>query len=127
MADLYVPKDGVVESLTTASQSSTCAHILLASFCVHDIMQTYTDHLFENHPAISTEYVKFLATNSGCDKVVKMAEQLEVAMAKATAATEKADKAASKAYSAIQRFSELQKEHNLLLKPVKTLEDKGGR
>ena len=68
MADLYVPKDGVTESLSTGSPLSTCGHILWACFRTHDVMASYVDHHFENHPAVSTEYVKFLATNSGSEK-----------------------------------------------------------
>ena len=72
VADLYVPKDGVIEALVTGCPVSTCAHIVWAAFRTHETMQVYLDHQIENHPAISTEYVKFLATNSGSDKVVKL-------------------------------------------------------
>ena len=69
LADLYAPKDGVLDAMTLDNQWSVCTHTLWTSFKCHDVMATYVEHQFENHPAISTEYVKFLATNSGFEKV----------------------------------------------------------
>ena len=41
-------------------------------------MAVYVVHKFENHdPSVSTEYVKFLATNSRSEKVVKLTEAVE--------------------------------------------------
>ena len=128
MADLYVPKDGVIEALVTRSPLSTCAHIVWASFRTHEIMQVYLDHQIENHPAISTEYVKFLATNSGSeDKVVKLTLVVEGLQSKVNSAATDASKAGSKADTCSAKTSDLLKELAALTKRVKTLEDKGGR
>ena len=59
-------------------------------------MASYMDHKFKNHPSVSTEYVKCLATNSGSEKVVKLAETVEIASSMADTATKKADIALSK-------------------------------
>jgi hypothetical protein len=111
MADLYVPKDGVIESLSTGSPLTTCGHILWACFRTHEVMSTYVEHQFENHPAISTGYVKFLAT-------------VEVVQSKATAASTEAGKASSKADTSSAKCSELGKEMAALAKRVKMLEDR---
>jgi hypothetical protein len=124
MADLYVPKDGVIESLSTGSPITTCGHILWACFRTHEVMATYVEHQFENHPAISTEYVKFLATNSGSDKLAKLTSTMEVVQAKAMAASTEAGKASSKADTSSAKCSELGKEMSALAKRVKTLEDR---
>jgi hypothetical protein len=117
LADLYMPKDNVVHSLVTKNTRVTCAQVMLAAFKTHDIMGVYVAHKFENHPSVSTEYVKFLATNSGSDKVVKMGETLESVKEDAKAAGKKADIASSKC-------SDLVKEVNALIAKVKALEKK---
>ncbi|KAI2498995.1 hypothetical protein MHU86_15499 [Fragilaria crotonensis] len=93
--DLFAPKEGVVVAMNVEEPGSICAHVLWSCFRTHDIMAMYMDVNFENHPAISAEYVKFLATNSGFDKV----EKLEVAMTGFKVQVEKASSEASKARS----------------------------
>jgi uncharacterized protein (UPF0332 family) len=115
LADLYMPKDNIVHSLITKNTRVTCAQVLLAAFKTHDIMSVYVAHKFENHPSVSTEYVKFLATNSGSDKVVKLGETVDSVKEDAKAASKKADIASSKC-------ADLSKEVNILIAKVKALE-----
>ena len=124
MADLFAPKDGVIEALSPSSPAATCGHILWACFRTHEVMAAYIEHQFENHPAISTEYVKFLATNSGSDKVAKLSIVVEGMQAKVNTASTDASKAGSKADSCSAKVSDLVKVINLLTKRVKALEDK---
>jgi hypothetical protein len=93
--DLFAPKEGVVVAMNVEDPESICAHVLWSCFRTHDVMATYMDANFENHPAISAEYVKFLALNSGFDKV----EKLEGLMASLKTQTEAATKAAATARS----------------------------
>ena len=58
--------------MTVEDPASICAHLLWSCFKTHDVMTMHKEHSFENHPTISAEYVKFLATNSGYDKVEQM-------------------------------------------------------
>jgi hypothetical protein len=67
---------------------SVCCHILWAAFKTHDIMATYIDKNFENHPVISAEYIKFLATNSGIEKVERMEAQMSGMVEKLAKAVE---------------------------------------
>jgi hypothetical protein len=127
LADLYAPKDGIGESLTTRSPLSICAHLLWASFKTHDVMSEYVAHNFENHPAVSTEYVKFLATNSGSDKVAKLSDQMEAFKSRVSTASDEAKKAVSKADTASAKTAELIREVALLTKRLKVLEDKSGK
>jgi hypothetical protein len=46
VSDLYAPKSGVVESLSTGSPLSTYAHVMWASFRCQDVMMDYVDHCF---------------------------------------------------------------------------------
>ena len=84
LADLFVPKDNILQSITNRSPEKTCAHVLLSAFKTHDIMATYVSYKFENHPSVSTEYVKFLATNSGSEKVEEAKKKADVASSKCT-------------------------------------------
>ena len=127
MTDLYVPKDGVIEALVAGCPVSTCAHIVSVAFRTHEIMQTYFDHQIENHPAISTEYIKFLATNSGSDKVVKLTLVVEGLQSKVNSVATDASKAGSNADTCSAKTSDLLKEITAFTKRVKSLEDKGGR
>jgi hypothetical protein len=127
LSDLYAPKEGIAESLTTRSPLSICAHLMWGSFKTHDVMSQYVSHNFENHPAVSTEYVKFLATNSGSDKVAKLMDQVEVLKSKVSSATDEAKRAVSKADTASTKNAELVREVVALTKRLKVLEDKVGK
>ena len=68
LADLYVPKEGANNGMKK-DRASICSHILWASLKTLDIAQVDVDENFVNHPAISSEFIKFLATNSGSEKI----------------------------------------------------------
>lgn len=122
-ADLFAPKDGVANGMK-GDQSSVCSHILWASFRTHDVAQAYLDFNFENHPAISSEFIKFLATNSGFEKVERLTEQADLNKAKLTAALAEVAIAKSKSDTASTKVSELLKELSAVTRRVKALEDK---
>jgi uncharacterized protein YPO0396 len=107
----------VVVIIRVEDPSSICAHVLWSCFRTHDIMATYMDVNFENHPAISAEYVKFLATNSGFDQVERLKTTVasfkplvEKASSDAAKAKSVADGSASAASSATKALPELVKQ-----------------
>jgi outer membrane murein-binding lipoprotein Lpp len=138
LADLYSPKDNIAQSLKTRNTPANCAQVLFAAFKTHDIMASYVAHKFENHPSVSTEYVKFLATNSGSEKVEKLSSSLEemktamkelksksnTASEEAKAATVESKNAGKKADAASSRFSDILKQLETLSAKVKNLEKK---
>ncbi len=87
-------------------------------------MTEYIDHQFEGHPKIATEYVKFLATKDGHDKV----DQLETAfkdLKEDLAAAVKSSKAAgAKAGWGSGKSDALKTALDALAKRVKALEDR---
>jgi hypothetical protein len=125
--DLYAPKEGVAAAMTVEDPASICAHVLWSCLKVHDVMTSYLDHHFVNHPAISAEYVKFLATNSGSEKVDKMESVIAGLTEKLSKSAEETKKAINKADVATSKCSDLVKEVQALAKKVKQLEDKAGR
>jgi hypothetical protein len=122
--ELYSPKEGVSGAMTIEEPESVCCHILWATFKTHDIMATYIDTNFENHPVVSAEYVKFLATNSGSEKVEKLESQVSGMTEKLGKAVDESKKAAAKSDVASTKCSELVRELAALTKKVKALGDK---
>ncbi len=125
--ELYEPKEGVVEAMTVEEPASVCCHVLWACFRTHDVMAGYLEKDFQNHPTISVEYVKFLATNSGHDKVDKLQTQMSEVIEKLSKAVDESKKATAKADVASSKCAELGREVVALTKKVKTLEDRGNR
>ena len=64
---------GTIQTMGTNDWKSTCTHLMWSIFRTHDKMAEFDDVNFEDHPAIASEYIKFLACNSGID----MLETLE--------------------------------------------------
>ncbi len=90
--------------------------VLWATFQTHDVMSEYLTFKFKNHPSISSEYVKFLASNSGIEAVVKLTDglkkmELDVrdAVSKLTSAVKKADSAGNKADEVKTKLASLEK------------------
>lgn len=125
--DLYAPKEGVAAAMTVEDPASICSHVLWSCLKIHDVMTSYIDHHFVNHPAISAEYVKFLATNSGSEKVDKMDSTIASLTEKVAKGIEETKKAINKADVASSKCADLVKEIQSLAKKVKQLEDKAGR
>ena len=115
--ELFAPKAGVLEGFTLGDPDSVCAHVLYGSFRSQDIMAGYVEHDFENHPSVSTEYIKFLATNSGSEKVEKMAESM-------ICLKELTSKASAKADTASTKVAALTADLTAAIRRVKALEDR---
>ena len=122
--ELYAPKEGVGGAMIIEDPESVSCHMLWACFKTHDIMSGYIDKNFEDHPAVSAEYVKFLATNSGFEKVEKLESQMSGMTEKLTKALDESKKAVAKADAASSKCAELVREVGVLTKKVKSLEDK---
>jgi hypothetical protein len=124
LADLFHPRENIVQSLKTRNTPTNCAQIMFAAFKTHNIMAVYISHKFENHPSVSIEYVKFLATTSGSEKVVKVTETVETLKGKATAALDEAKAATKKSDIAASKYADLVKEMAVLNRRVNLMEDK---
>jgi hypothetical protein len=111
--------------MTVEDPASICSHLLWASFRTHDIMKVYLDSHFENHPTITAEYVKFLATNSGFDKVEQMEATVKLLKERMEKAADTIEKATKKGQDATDKYSAVHKDIEALKKRVQTLESKG--
>ena len=109
--DLFAPKEGVVVAMNVEEPSSICAHVLRSGFRTHDVMASYIDTNFEDHQSISAEYMKFLAMNSGSEKV----DKLEGIVASLKTMVEAASKEAGKARSIADRAASAAVAHKGIL------------
>ena len=119
--DLYAAKEGVTSGMQ-ADRSSICAGTMWSSLKTNDVAQVYIDSRFENHPAIASEFIKFLATNSGFEKVDQLEKEVELCKAKVLAATSELGRASAKADTATSRVAELTREVATLTRRVGTAE-----
>jgi predicted hydrolase (HD superfamily) len=127
--DLYAPKEGIAAAMVVNDPASICSQLMWACFRTHDIMSDYIEQNFENHPAISAEYIKFLATNSGSDRVEKvegmmktMAAEAKVMSADVAKAVAGAEKAAKAAALVTDKYSAANKEVETLKKRILVVE-----
>jgi hypothetical protein len=126
LADLYVPKEGVVKGMI-GDRTSICAHVLWASFRTLDIAQGYVDANFVNHPAVSSEFIKFLATNSGSEKIEQLDATVTTIKTALASAVVDARNAGTKSDTASTKCGELNNLPTALTRRVKTMEDRGAR
>ena len=123
MEDLYAPKEGVANSM----RGDWAPYVVLSSLRTHDVAQVYINHNFENHPAVSSEFIKFLATNSGFEKVEKLTTEVEAQKSKLALALLELAKCSSKADTASTKASEAERATNALKTRLAALEGGGGR
>jgi hypothetical protein len=100
-SDLHSVRVGTMKAMGKGPES-ICPAILWAVFRTHDKMAGFEDANFENHPSIASEFVKFLATNTGIEgmavlkeEVASLKTRLREAEKQLTLASGKADKASS--------------------------------
>ena len=78
--DCHLQRGTVSEFLDASDNKTMAVGVLWGTFATHQVMREYMINGVENHPSISSEYVRFLVANCGLERIV----QLE---AKATALT----------------------------------------
>ena len=79
-----------------ADREDLCVLMLWATFRSHTIMAEYQRLEFKDHPTIASEYVKFLATNSGFEVVASLEAKMD-SLNKELATTKKAATSAGNA------------------------------
>ncbi|KAL7557530.1 hypothetical protein ACA910_019312 [Epithemia clementina (nom. ined.)] len=75
----------ILTSQQPKDPDSVCMWILWGVFRTQDVMQGYMDAQFQDHPSVSSEYVKFLCVNSGTETVKKLEDKFDKLQDKHTA------------------------------------------
>ena len=60
------------DGLQNFSNVSNSSNVLCATFRTLDVMRVFKKHKYKNHPCISSEFVKFMASNSGLESIKKL-------------------------------------------------------
>jgi tRNA(Phe) wybutosine-synthesizing methylase Tyw3 len=76
-ADIHSVRAGVSASFKKSDVQAISASVLWATFKTHDAMAVFSKSKFKDHPAASSEYVKFLASNTGMESVSKFTDALK--------------------------------------------------
>ncbi|KAL7559226.1 hypothetical protein ACA910_014778 [Epithemia clementina (nom. ined.)] len=104
MSQIFSNIHEVCRTISTLLQpnnpDSVCAYVLWGVLWTQDVMQEYIDTQFQGHPSISSEYIKFLAVNSGTKTVKKLEGKFEKLQEKNAVLMEQIKKTSSKADSA---------------------------
>lgn len=112
-----------VGSLISANEGdSNAAHVLYASFRTLDMMSVFKKFKYKNHPCISSEFVKFMASNSGMDSVKKLEVRVKTLELELKEARDKAKTQLAKADTASNKAEQVTKDLIALTKRVKVLE-----
>jgi hypothetical protein len=112
-----------VGSLISSNEGDTnAAHVLYASFRTLDMMSVFKKFKYKNHPCISSEFVKFMASNSGMDSVKKLEVRVKTLESELKEVRDKAKVQAAKADTASNKAEQAIKDLAALTKRVKTLE-----
>ena len=121
--ELFKVRAGISDTFNIENTTKLAANVWYGVARTHDVMNEFVTMDFKNHPAMSSEYVKFLATNSGMElieaidgKLKTMKEEVRDLKQAAQSATKAATSAANKADDVSKKLAQLQRDHDKRLK-----------
>jgi hypothetical protein len=107
---------GVGGLISSTNGAGNAANVLHATFRTLDEMANFKKHKCKNHPCVLSEFVKFMASNTGMDSVKKLEicvktleGELKEAQDRAKVSSTKADAASNKAEQATKDLAALAK------------------
>jgi hypothetical protein len=118
--ELYSARNGVLDTLKSSDLDTPEASgaILFGIFKTHDKMAEFTERNFRDHSSISSEYVKFLASNSGFESVAVLDKRTAGMQAELKEVNTSLKTATKKADTAANVVDELKKKFVILEKKV---------
>ena len=107
--DCHAVRSKVSEHLDASHKKSMAVGVLWGTLATHQILREYMAHGIENHPSISSEYVRFLVAHCGLSrldqlevKVKKLEEDVKTAVTNSATAKRTADQALTRANEAMR-------------------------
>jgi hypothetical protein len=119
-SDLHSVRVGTTKAMGKGRRA-ICPVILWAVFRTHDKMAAFEIANFEDHPSIASEYVKFLATNSGLEVVSKLEEEVNSLKSKVKEVEKQSTAASGKADKVSSAVDLIKKQGDILVKKVTAL------
>jgi hypothetical protein len=118
------PRIGVNNSFKVGDNDQIGRLVLWPVLKCQDIMRRYKEAGFKDDPTIASEYVKFLAANSGTDAVDKMTSRVNALEIEVKDASKVAKNSGTSASTASNKVDEVKKTLADLLKRVAKVEGK---
>jgi hypothetical protein len=75
--DIGLPRVSVQNQFRTGQDEVIAKHIFWAEVQCLEIMHQFKTQSFKDHPAIASEYVKFLVTNTGIDSLERLIKRVD--------------------------------------------------
>jgi hypothetical protein len=70
--EVYAPCSGLMEKVEPNNLQSTAATVIYHVLLTMDLQESFRKVGIKNHQVVSSEYVKFLSTNTGYDSIAKL-------------------------------------------------------
>jgi hypothetical protein len=121
LEEVRQPRIGVGSLISSTNSASNASHVLYAVFRTLDVSD-FKKYKFKNHPCISSEFVKFMASNSGMDSIEKLEDRVKSLESDLKEARDKVKVASVKADTASNKADQSTKDLVALTKRVKSLE-----
>jgi hypothetical protein len=118
------PRIGVNNTFRVGDNEQIGRLILWPVLKCQDIMKRYKESGFKDDPTIASEYVKFLAANSGTDAVDKVSSRMVALETEVKEATKAAKISGASASTASNKVDEVKKTLGELLKRLSKMEGK---
>jgi hypothetical protein len=99
-AELFVMRMGTVRAMVARDRKAMCSGVLWSVFRTLNKMNKFDEANFEDHPAIASEHIKFLACNSGFDMLEALEKDVSGLKSEAKEADHKVAAAVKKADAA---------------------------
>jgi hypothetical protein len=115
---------GLFDNVNMDDQSDVCAALLYGTLRAQDVMTEFTESGFKDHPSVSAEHVKFLATHSGSDAVSGLDDRVKAMEESLKEALKKSKEAMTKADTASNSVDKLKNEVKMLEQKVDKKQDK---
>ena len=108
--DMSVGRRAAAKMSGGNSRDKVCDNYLYATLRAHRIMKEYMDAGIKDHPSISAEYIRFLATNSGKNGLEQTKAKVSSLEAQVASLTKRLEAVQKKADSSGNKVDELQKQ-----------------
>ena len=122
--DIAVPRNSVQNQFRTGQDEIICKQIFWAEIQSLEIMNQFKAHAFKDHPAIASEYVKFLVTNTGIESLEKLVTKMSSIEEKINEMAKGVKAAITSSTTASNKADEMKKSMTDLLRRVVLLEKK---
>jgi uncharacterized protein YoxC len=120
--DIGAPRISVQNQFRTGQDDIICKQIFWAEIQTIEIMDQFKRQSFKDHPAIASEYVKFLVTNTGIESLERMIKRVDVVEEQMKELQKQVKAATTAATTAANKADEVKKLNTDLLRRITALE-----